>query len=223
MKNKEIQEKRMKEYFIQATKDILRGEGIKSLSVRNIASQAGYSYATLYNYFKDINDLIFLCVSDFQDECDQFVSGQIKKSAKGLERLKSSVLSYMDYFVEYPGIFDLFYLTKVDDFGTKQTTIDLISKSLDNVCKKEWDYCIGHNLIPIEKVESIKSQLRYLTIGILLLYINRRTPSSYSEFVNQATAQIDYLLDCNKNNIVSGDNQNSMQKVQNSLISINVK
>lgn len=196
MKNKEIQEKRMKEYFIQATKDILKSEGIKSLSVRNIADQAGYSYATLYNYFKDINDLVFLCVSDFQDECNQFVSNQIEKSSSpmGIERLKRSVLAYINYFVEYPGIFDLFYLTKVGDFGTKQTTIDLISKSLDNACEQEWNYCISHNLIPIEKVQNIKSQLRYSIIGLLLLYMNRRTPSSYSEFIKQTTVQIDYLL-----------------------------
>ena len=49
MKNKEIQEKRMRDYFIQATREILKGEGIESISVRNIADRAGYSYATLYN------------------------------------------------------------------------------------------------------------------------------------------------------------------------------
>ena len=55
MKNKIIQEQRIKGYVIQAAKEILKGEGLKSISVRNIADQAGYSYATLYNYFKDIN------------------------------------------------------------------------------------------------------------------------------------------------------------------------
>ena len=53
MEKKEIQEQRMRGYFIQATKEIIKGEGIKSVSVRNIADRAGYSYATLYNYFKD--------------------------------------------------------------------------------------------------------------------------------------------------------------------------
>jgi len=194
MKNKDIQEKRMKEYFIQATKDILKGEGIKSLSVRNIADQAGYSYATLYNYFKDVNDLIFLCVNDFQEDCKSFVDNQTKKTPEGLDKLKASILAYMGYFVEYPGIFELFYLTQVGDFGNKQTTINVISNSLDNVCDSDWNYCISHNLFSVEKVESIKSQLKYTVIGLLLLYLNRRTPDSYSEFINQANAQIDYML-----------------------------
>jgi len=33
MGNKEIQEQRMKGYFIEATKDILRGEGLKNIII----------------------------------------------------------------------------------------------------------------------------------------------------------------------------------------------
>ena len=194
MKNKEIQEKRMKEYFIQATKDILKGEGIAGISVRNIADQAGYSYTTLYNYFKDVNDLVFLCVNDFQEECKLFVANQTKKSPKGLDKLKASIKSYINYFVEYPGIFDLFYLAKVGDFGNKQATINLISNSLDGICEAEWNYCIQHNLLQNEKIEVTKSQLKYAVVGLLLLYLNRRTPDSYSEFVSLANIQIDSLV-----------------------------
>lgn len=194
MKNKEIQEKRMKAYFIQATKDILKGEGLAALSVRNIADQAGYSYATLYNYFKDVNDLVFLCVSDFQEECKLFVDNQTKKSPKGLDKLKATIKGYINYFVEYPGIFDLFYLAKVGDFGNKQTTINLISNSLDSICEEEWTYCIQHNLLPIERVDSIKSSLKYTVVGLLLLYLNRRKPESYSEFINLTDRQVDSLF-----------------------------
>ena len=62
MDKKSILEQRMKGYFIQAAMEILRGEGIKDLSVRNVAEKAGYSYATLYNYFKDLNELLSLCI-----------------------------------------------------------------------------------------------------------------------------------------------------------------
>lgn len=194
MKNKEIQEKRMKDYFIQATKSILKGEGIQALSVRNIADQAGYSYATLYNYFKDVNDLVFLCVADFHEECRSFVRNQTKKTPNGIEKLKSSIMAYISFFVEYPGIFDLFFITKVGDFGNKQKTIDVISNSLNSVCEADWNYCISHKLISSEKSEIIKSQLTYTVTGLLLFYMNRRTPSSYLEFISEANAQIDNLL-----------------------------
>jgi len=197
MRNKEIQEKRMREYFIEATKDLLKGEGLKSINVRNIADKAGYSYATLYNYFKDVNDLVFLCVSDFQQECKEFVEDQTKNNQRGEEKLKAMVNAYINYFVEYPGIFDLFYMTKVGDFGNKQTTIDLIANSLDKICENEWNYCISHQIYNIDGVEIIKSQLKFIVIGILLLYLNRMTPASYSTFINQVNSQIDNLMATN--------------------------
>lgn len=88
MDNKIIQEERMKGYFIQATKKILKGEGLKAVNVRNIAREAGYSSATLYNYFKDIKDLIFECVKDFQSECEEIVKFETQNSERGLYRIK---------------------------------------------------------------------------------------------------------------------------------------
>jgi AcrR family transcriptional regulator len=222
MKNKEIQEKRMKEYFIQATKEILKGEGIQSISVRNIADKAGYSYATLYNYFKDVNDLIFLCVSDFQEECKMYVTQQTKKNNRGIEKLKQSILAYMGYFTDYPGIFELFYIAKVGDFGNKQNTIDLIAKSLDAVCETEWNYCLQHNLLTVAEIENLKSPIRYLVVGMLLLYLNRRTPASYTEFMQNAANQIDQLFEKNGANASTTIIQNDASKIQNALISVNI-
>ncbi|HOP04265.1 MAG TPA: TetR/AcrR family transcriptional regulator [Tenuifilaceae bacterium] len=197
MSNKELQEKRMKGYFIQAAKDILKGEGINSLSVRNIANQAGYSYATLYNYFKDVNDLVFLCVNDFQEECKLFAESQTKNTPEGLEKLKASVLAYIGYFVEYPSVFDVFYLAKVGDFGNKQATINAISNSLENVCISDWEYCITQKLVPTEKANIIKSQLKNTVVGLLLLYINRRIPNTYSDFIHQAETMVNQLFEFN--------------------------
>jgi len=194
MKNKELQEKRMKGYFIQATKDILRGEGLKGISVRNVADQAGYSYATLYNYFRDINDLVFLCVSDFQEECRQFVADRTSDKIPGIEKLKATILAYMNYFTEYPGIYDLFYLAKGGDFGNKQTIIEVIGTSLDDVCSADWDYCLSRKIFPEAQIEVLKVQLRYAVIGILSLYLNRLTPKTYPEFIKEADALIGYHL-----------------------------
>jgi len=194
MKNKELQEKRMKGYFIQATKEILKGEGIQSLSVRNISERAGYSYTTLYNYFKDLNDLIFYCVSDFQEECRQFVAEKTQPTKPGSEKLKQSILSYIEYFLEYPGIFELFYLAKVSDFGNKQETIKLIENSLNKVCEGDWQYCIDNSIILPQKQEMAQKQVQYVAIGLLLLYLNRRIPASYSEFMELAGVQLDSTL-----------------------------
>ena len=194
MKNKEIQEKRMKGYFIQATKEILQSEGIQSLSVRNIADRAGYSYATLYNYFKDVNELIFYCLSDFQEECRLFVEKNKSKKEEGIESLKANVMAYMHYFIEYPGIFDLFYIVKMDGIHNKASMIKIINNSMESICELDWNYCQSNNLIPVNNIETLKAQLKYTVIGLLVFYLNRISPESYSEFIKNANKQIDNLF-----------------------------
>jgi AcrR family transcriptional regulator len=181
MKDKTIHEQRMKSYFLQATKEILKTEGLKSLSVRNIAEKAGYSYTTLYTYFQDVNDLIFLCVHDFYEECNAYV----KERAKTGRNLKLCIRAYMDFFIQYPGIFDLFFLEKMD----KKPIVDLISSSLHQICEEAW------NDIKADDIEVIKGQVKSLVLGALLLYLNRRTPSSYTEFINQFNPQLDRILE----------------------------
>jgi AcrR family transcriptional regulator len=194
MKNKELQEQRMRGYFIQATREILKREGIKAVSVRNIAEQAGYSFATLYNYFRDINELVFHSVSDFHEECKAFVAEHTIKEPRGLKKLKASILAYIRYFTEYPGIFELFYLTNGGDFGNRQQTLDVIAHSLDKVCDVEWDFCIRHNKFSETEASLKRAQLRYGIIGLLTLYLNRLTPKTYPEFIREANQLIDSVI-----------------------------
>jgi hypothetical protein len=148
----------------------------------------------MYNYFRDVNDLVFLCVNDFQKECKTFVRHQVKKSPDGMEKIGGMAMGYINYFVEYPGIFELFYLTRVSDFGNKQPTIKVISTSLDSICDLEWETVISSGSLNAEEAEMMKSQLRYTVVGLLLLYLNRRSPDSYKEFIRQAKTQINSVL-----------------------------
>jgi AcrR family transcriptional regulator len=194
MKNKDVQEKRMKGYFIQATKELLKAEGIKNVSVRSVADRAGYSYATMYNYFKDLNDLVFYCVEDFYNECREFAEEKVAGMPDGLEKLKQKIVAYTNYFVEYPGIFDLFFIERIGDLQQKQPVIDSISLSLDRICDVDWTYCLDHHLLNFKDADLVKSQVRYIVIGLLLFYNNRITPSTYSIFQQRLNAQLDLIL-----------------------------
>ena len=107
----------IKTYFLDSAKNLLRAEGLKGVSVRNVAYRAGYSYATLYNYFKDINDLLFRCVEDFCREVAEFVAARTEGVAPGREGLRRTARAYVEYFVEYPGVFELFFLERLGGFG----------------------------------------------------------------------------------------------------------
>lgn len=195
MVNKEIQEERMRSYFIDSAKEILKGEGLKNISVRNIAERAGYSYATLYNYFKDVKDLIFECVKDFQDECTALVQKDSKKAEQGFQKIKVITQSYIKYFVQYPGIFELFYIEKTNEIaGKKQPTVEMIYSFLDRLCEEEWNYLTENNLITIDEKELMSSSLRYTVLGILILYLTRKHPANYKEFLKISEIQINNIL-----------------------------
>lgn len=194
MKNKEIQEERVRSYFIDATKQLLKGEGLKVVNVRNIADRAGYSFATLYTYFKDVKDLIFECVKDFQDECTEFVESETKLLPSGVEKIKSITKAYVKYFIQYPGIFELFFIEKTRDIAHKQPTIEMIYTFLNRLCASEWDYCVENSLIDTKKSEVMKNQLNYVITGLLFLYINRRHPADYKEFNRLLNEQLDNIF-----------------------------
>src|SRR5258708_12719872 len=147
MKNKEVQGQRMRGYFLAATKELLKAEGLKSVSVRSIADKAGYSSATMYSYFKDVNDLVFLCVHDFYEECKLHVTGRVKRSEKGVNSLKVAIKAYTEFFIQYPGVFELFFIEMMGDLGNKKSITDLINSSLHHPCNKDSNYSLTINLI----------------------------------------------------------------------------
>lgn len=194
MGNKEIQEQRMRGYFIQATKEILKGEGLRNISVRNIAERAGYSYATLYNYFKDVRDLIFECVIDFQEECEVFVKTEIENLPSGIEKLKGISKAYVKYFIQYPGTFELFFLERTNDLANKQPTLKMIASFLDKLTSAEWEYCISEKIIELAEASAKRKTLNFALLGMLLLYINRRQPETYKEFSEELENQLNSIL-----------------------------
>ena len=194
MEKKAIQEQRTKGYFIDAAKALLKGEGLSAVSVRSVSDKAGYSYATLYNYFKDLNELIFECVRDFQAECETAVISQVGKSEQGKSKIKATVMAYVQYFTEYQGVFELFFLERMGKIGNKQSISGLIYTFLDKLCDPHWDYCIAQNIYSRESAEKKKLQLRFCVMGMLLFYQNRFQPENYNDFVKLLDNQVEEII-----------------------------
>ncbi len=200
MDKKEIQEQRMKEYFVQATKDILKAEGIHAVSVRNVADRAGYSFATMYNYFKDIKELIFYCVSDFLDECEEYVQTSIKKGKVGPKKIKAMMVAYTEYFVQYPGVFDLLYIEKPAALGNSNGYSQLITDFPEKLCAEEWNYCLSEGIYHEDELSMLKSDVLYTVTGLLVLYMNRQYPQTHKEFVRELKRHLDRILKLKQQN-----------------------
>jgi AcrR family transcriptional regulator len=194
MDNESISEERMRNIFIQAAKELLKGEGLKSINARNIADKAGYSYSTFKNYFKDLKDLVFECIKGFQDECEEYVSSETKKVPRGIEKIKAISKAYAKYLIEYPSVFELFYIEKMSDIEGKHLVSDRICNFSDTLCAEEWKYCVKEELVSPGQANSMRSILKYQIPGLLLIYLNRRNPIEYSEFITILDRQFDKIL-----------------------------
>ena len=56
--------------FIRAAREIVDLEGVENVSIRKVASLAGFNSATIYLYFKDLDELITLAsISYLENYC----------------------------------------------------------------------------------------------------------------------------------------------------------
>jgi len=194
IKNKDLQDSRMRGYFIAATRNLLKSEGLKAVSVRSVAEQAGYSFATIYNYFRDINELIFVCVEDFQTECRAYAESKIKPESPAAEKIINASMGYAEYFTEYPGIFELFYLERMIGSGYHPRISEIIAGSYQNATQKAWEGAAeAFSLSPL-RMEYMQPLVRDTIVCALLFYLNRRVPAEYHLFRESLQNRLSFHL-----------------------------
>lgn len=185
MDTKKIQEQRMKDYFLSSAKDLIRAEGLAVVSARNVAERAGYSYATLYNYFNDIRDLIFSCIEDFMEECRVYVEEKSRGVTGGKKRIQAVSKSYVQFFVQYPGIFELIYLQKPGDISAPNANLGKIDTFFSSLTQSDWDICAGKKNKSKEPLAGVAEVHSCAIHGLLMFYLNRRNSMTYKELLEK--------------------------------------
>lgn len=84
-----IRQKRTMIFFIEATKHILQEDGYDHLTIREIAQRAGYNAATLYHYFRDLDELIIYGSVGFLSDYVCLLAGRIKPSMNALQKYQT--------------------------------------------------------------------------------------------------------------------------------------
>ena len=194
MEKKELQKQRMRGYFIESTKDIIRGEGVRAVSVRNISERAGYSYATLYNYFKDLREVYIYCIEDYLKECKEFILAQQHSDKPGEGRLMSKAKAYMKFFVQYPNIFDVIFLEKTYEISSQDKIMVMVNELFDNIFCDDWANLESPYKISMNSNDYKKQTFYMLMNSLLLFYLNRRQPATYSQFTEDSSVILEMYL-----------------------------
>ncbi|MCK8827612.1 TetR/AcrR family transcriptional regulator [Natroniella acetigena] len=119
----DIKQIRILKIFINATSQIIEEEGIKGVTIRKVAKIAGYNSATIYNYFDNLNQLIFFAAMNFISDYVQEVPQYMEQSSNTLERFLLMWECFCKYSFKKPKIY---YAVFTEDIGNKPE--DLMEK-----------------------------------------------------------------------------------------------
>lgn len=113
--NKEIQKKRILMYFIEATSKIIEDNGIENVTIRNVSDLAGYNSATLYNYFEDLDHLIFFTSIKYLEEYNLELPKIINKSDNSYDIFIKTWECFCKFSFKNPKIFYNIFFSKHKD------------------------------------------------------------------------------------------------------------
>ncbi len=193
MDKKEIQRQRMMTYFIDAAKEIIDEEGINGLTARKVGEKAGYSYATIYNYFNDLNTLLIYCVFDFLEDCYKYLVSFKNDAEDCREQIITYALAYFRYFAQNP---DKFQLIFVEELGKPPEGLikNDFKPSVGLLLKKKITECAKEGYISEENIELLGNLITDSIHGKLLFFLKGRNTEKLDDILLSVKNEIAFLI-----------------------------
>ena len=109
---KELKRRRIMILFILSAEQLIREDGVRNLTIRKIADATGYSSATLYSYFADLNELILYASVRYRKEYLKQVAQEITPEMTSLEQYRKIYEIFNHYAFREPEIYMNMYFGK---------------------------------------------------------------------------------------------------------------
>jgi AcrR family transcriptional regulator len=193
MKKRSPRQEKTWQSFIHAAKEIIDKEGIEGVSARKIGELSGYSYATIYNYFKDLKELLAYCAYDLLRDCSLKMRSLKTEGLTWLQILHHYNEVYFRYFTDHP---DYFYLVFVQDYG--DYTLE-ISKEEDPlhvgmILHEHLLKGLNRGYIHESQIPMIESILSAAIHGKLLFYISKRHGQDLEDLLEDLRNEVEYVI-----------------------------
>lgn len=164
-KKKMIKAERVKKIFAETTVHMIKETGIESVSVRKVAEKSAYSLGTLYNHFKNLDELLWYTKILFIDEITNYIEKRTKK--KDITELFKT---YMDYFVENENVFKFFFFTSLDK--SKKTEFNIAQvMNVDKSTREAFEQLKSSRNFTSLQLEARLKTLLYSIHGMLMIHV----------------------------------------------------
>lgn len=111
---------RITEAFLTCTREVIEQDGLAGVTIRKVAQRAGFNSATLYLYFKDIDELITLTCLGYLEDYFRTISDGIPRSSTPREHYQNAWAVFSQLAFAHPEIF-LHLFFKVHSLPLSQT------------------------------------------------------------------------------------------------------
>jgi len=181
---------RILKVFIEAAKNQILTQGIENVSVRRVAEETGYSYATIYNYFKDLNALLWDVKKEMIQDLIQWMTLSSPDMKLDLDGIKQVFHSYVKYYYDNPNVFKFFYFyTVVPTSDSIENTFDFNSMWVD-----KFSFLMETNQLDLVDIQTISKSLIYTIHGILTLHFSQNGPQTYESVCGEIDEILSYLV-----------------------------
>ena len=99
----------LKNELIEAGKEMIHQNGLKSFSLRKVAEKCNVSYAAPKNHFKDKNELIKAIQDDIADDFTNYLKKIYEDNKEDESILIKLGEGYVKFFIENPHYYSLFF------------------------------------------------------------------------------------------------------------------
>lgn len=107
---KEKKISRMRKYLIETTEELIEDEGFQSVTLRKIGDETGYNTATIYNYFKDLNELLLYSSVKFLRSYNRELSLKLDGSMDAVQRYMCILRIFCRHTFARPEVYhNMFY------------------------------------------------------------------------------------------------------------------
>lgn len=207
-------------YFIEATHQIIEKEGIDHVTIRKVADIAGYNSATLYNYFEDLDHLIFFASIKYLKEYTLNLPDYIKYSKNSFDKYLSIWKCFCTYSFKKP---KRYYSIFFDKYSTSiNHAIEKYYSIFSEELGKPFDYllpmilnediysrnmiilapCASEGFIKKEYLDEINEMTILIYQGMLLKIINKQVNYSMDEAVEKTVKYIRQTIQSYQSNIL---------------------
>ncbi len=188
---RQLKRDRIKEYFLNAAKEIISEDGVQSITVRSVAERAGYSYATLYNYFEDLNSLLWHTKLSLVNDVFSWMKEAVTDVPKDIAGLKKTYEIYMSYYFDHPNAFRFFYNHSITAPGLQRSPYEV---DFDKAMRDTFKFIVLSCKLREEDVPLAYRLFVYVVHGLLMLHFSGNTDSNLETAVGEMGMMIDFVF-----------------------------